>query len=216
MPSLLVRGRLALYFENHYQRVVGQASTLAATIAALARTPNARLTEVARQIGAAPASAARYLDRVGDLAVRNVDGTYRLADPLFETWVRWRSPGGTVVPMTVVGDEAEIAVARVLASYGFELVYQSRASRGAFDLLAIRGTSQLGLQVKRSPLPIRFKKAEWNRMHADAKRWGWQFAIAAVAEQGVTLLDPAHAQVGREVRLHQDAAIDNVLRWLEP
>lgn len=87
---------------------------------------------------------------------------------------------------------------------------------GAFDLLATRGTSQLGLQIERSPLPIRFEKAEWNRMHADAERWGWRFTIASVAEQRVTFLDPERARIGREVRLHQDAVIDNVLRWLEP
>ncbi len=33
--------------------------------------------------------------------------------------------------MTVVGDEAEKTVARHLARLGFDLVYQSRASRGA-------------------------------------------------------------------------------------
>ena len=38
--------------------------------------------------------------------------------------------------MTIVGDEAEQAVAAFLAGLGFDLVYQSRASRGAFDLLA--------------------------------------------------------------------------------
>lgn len=208
-------GRLSLYFENQYQRAVGQASTLAATIEALAQRPHSTLTEVGRRIGAAPASAARYLDRLGDVVVRDEGSTYRLADPLFATWVRWRSPGGTVVPMTVVGDEAEIAVARLLASYGFELVYQSRASRGAFDLLALRGIAQLGLQVKRSPLPLRFKKSEWRRMQADAERWGWQFAVASVSASDVTLLDPDHAQVGREVRLGREAAIDNVLLWLD-
>ena len=41
--------------------------------------------------------------------------------------------------MSVVGDVAEQAVARFLAALGFDLVYQSRASRGAFDILALRG-----------------------------------------------------------------------------
>ncbi|MBI4702522.1 MAG: ATP-binding protein [Deltaproteobacteria bacterium] len=209
-------GRLSLYFENQYQRTVGRASTLAAAIQALADRPRARLTEVAVQIGASPASTARYLDRLGDLVVRDEGGLFRLVDPLFATWVRWRSPGGAVVPMTVVGDEAEIAVARLLASYGFDLVYQSRASRGAFDLLALRGPIQLGLQVKRSRLPLRFKKGEWNRMQADAKRWGWRWAVVSVAPDGaVTVLDPAKSQSGREVRLHDDAAVDNILGWLE-
>ena len=48
----------------------------------------------------------------------------------------------------------ERVVAEHLARSGFELVYQSRGSRGAFDLLATRGAQQLGVQVKRSPLPL--------------------------------------------------------------
>ena len=136
-------------------------------------------------------------------------------DSLFATWLRWRSPGGTVVPMKVIGDEAEQAVAAHLAALGFDLVYQSRASRGAFDLLALRGPDQLGLQVKRSALPLRFGKREWSRMEADAERWGWRWAIASVDPQGtVRILDPAGARHGKEIRLAADAAIDNVLLWL--
>jgi len=209
-------GRLALYFENQYRQAVGQASTLASTLDALAQHAGARLTDVARLISASPASAARYLDRLGDLVVREDDGRFRVSDALFEKWVRWRAPGGTVVPMTVVGDEAEIAVARTIASNGFELVYQSRASRGAFDLLALRGPVQLGLQVKRCKLPLRFKKTEWNRMKADARRWGWLWAIVAVDQSGkVEVLDPAKAKSGREIRLDDASVIDNLLGWIE-
>ena len=209
-------GRLALYFQNEYTRVVGRATTLAATLLAVSEGGPIRMTDVARAIDASTASTARYLDRLGDVVRRDGDGLYRVADPLFAMWIRWRSPGGTVVPMTIIGTEAEIAVAEYLASLGFDLVYQSRPSRGAFDLLAIRGGDQLGLQVKRSPLPLRFRKSEWARMSADAERWGWHWAIAAVDEScSVVLLDPARAQVGREARLKASAAIDNVLKWLD-
>lgn len=209
-------GRLALYFQNQYQRAVGQASTLAAVVEAIAQHPGARLTEAARLIGASAASTSRYLDRLGDLVIRDDQGLFRLADPLFATWIRWRSPGGTVVPMSVIGDDAELAVARLLADCGFELVYQSRASRGAFDLLALRGPTQLGIQVKRTALPLRFQKSEWNRMQADAHRWGWRWTVAAAGPDGsVRLLDPARATLGREIRLHDDAAIDNILAWIE-
>lgn len=54
-------------------------------------------------------------------------GNYRLDDAVFGLWLRWRSPAGAAVPMTVVGSEAEQAVARALARLGFDLVYQSRA-----------------------------------------------------------------------------------------
>ncbi|MBX3233276.1 MAG: ATP-binding protein [Labilithrix sp.] len=209
-------GRLALYFENEYARAVGKATTAAATLAAVAELGPTRMTDVAKAIGASTASTARYLERLGDTIVRADDGRYSLADPLFGSWVRWRGPGGTVVPMTIVGDEAEQAVARHLSDLGFDLVYQSRASRGAFDLLALRGHEQLGLQVKRAAPPLRFANADWKRMEADAQRFGWRWAIASVDAAGeVKMLDPAKATRGRERRLAQAAVIENLLRWLD-
>jgi hypothetical protein len=127
--------------------------------------------------------------------------------------------------MKLVGDEAEQAVAEHLSLAGFELVYQSRASRGAFDLLATRGPHQLGVQVKRTPLPVRFTRAEWGRMVADAKLFGWRWVIAAVippksggAKQGasIMLLDPKKVRgAGETRRLGAEAAIQNILLWLE-
>ncbi|MCX4241788.1 AAA family ATPase [Paraliomyxa miuraensis] len=209
-------GRLSLYFHNEYARLVGHAATLAATLQAIAQEGPVRVTDVARTIGASTASTVRYIERLGDAVQRDDDGRYRVADALFGTWVRWRSPGGTVVPMSIVGDEAEQRVARILAELGFDLVYQSRASRGAFDLLALRGPDQLGLQVERAPFPLRFGKREWNRMDADARRWGWHWVIAAVDAEGeVHVLDPAKARRGREIRLGPEAGIDNLLRWID-
>jgi Holliday junction resolvase len=118
--------------------------------------------------------------------------------------------------MTVIGDAAEREVAEVLARAGFELVYQSRASRGSFDLLATRGAHQLGVQVKRSPLPLRFDRATWQRMHADAKRLGWRWVVASVsAGSGARFLDPGKARRGKEVRLTEAAIIDGLVAWLE-
>jgi AAA+ ATPase superfamily predicted ATPase len=209
-------GRLSLYFHNEYARLVGHAATLAATLQAIAQQGSARITDVARTIGASTGSTARYIERLGDALEREDDGRYRVADALFGTWVRWRAPGGTVVPMSIVGDEAEQRVAALLAELGFDLVYQSRASRGAFDLLALRGPDQLGLQVKRAPFPLRFGKREWNRMDADARRWDWHWVIAAVTPDGVVhVLDPARARRGREIRLGPEAEIDNLLRWVD-
>ena len=74
----------------------------------------------------------------------------------------------------------------------------------------------MGLQVKRSPPPLRFGKREWKRMDADAARWGRHWVVASVSPDGaVTILDPDRARHGREIRLGADAAIDNVLRWLD-
>jgi AAA+ ATPase superfamily predicted ATPase len=207
-------GRLSLYFEREYAETVGRSTYLAACLDALAEGP-CRLTDVAKAIGATSGATAGYLERLGD-TVKHEGKSYMLADPTFGLWLQWRRPGGSVVPMNVVGDEAERATARELARMGFELVYQSRASRGAFDLLATRGAIQLGLQVKRSALPLRFKLSEHNRMRQDAERFGWQWVVVAVSPDGPLLfLDPAKGRRGREWRLGEDAAIDNLLAWIE-
>ncbi len=208
-------GRLGLYFENEFNRLVGQAASLAATLETLAGGA-ARLTDVAARIGAASGATARYIERLGDAVRRRDDGLYELADPVFAHWLQWRQPGGTVVPMTLVGDEAERTVASALAVMGFDLVYQSRASRGSFDLLGIRGSSQLGIQVKRSALPLRFPLAAWSRMEADSARLGWAWVVASVDRRAkVTILDPTRARRGREVRLDETAAVENLLLWLD-
>ena len=210
-------GRLSLYFQREYDQLVGRASTLAAVLQALAQG-HKRVTDLSRAIGATPGSTLRYLERVGSAVRRRDDGRHELTDPVFGVWLRWRSPGGTVVPMTVVGNEAEQLVAKRLAEMGFELVYQSRASRGAFDLLAIRGGRQVGVQVKRTKLPLRFKKTEWNRLAADAERFGWRFIVAAVTpapDEDVLFLDPERAAIRRGVTLGEDAELDNVLAWVD-
>ena len=207
-------GRLSLYFQNEHQRLVGRSTGLSATLDVLADGPQ-RVTDVARAIGGSTGTANQYLSRLGD-AVRNLDdGRYALDDRAFAAWVRWRAPGGTVVPMKALGDEAEAAVAELLSRMGFDLVYQSRGSRGAFDLLATRGADQLGIQVKRSPLPLRFSRAEWDRMAADAKRWHWRWIVAAVTREGeIALLDPKKAARRGEARLSDSARIDNLLAWM--
>jgi AAA+ ATPase superfamily predicted ATPase len=210
-------GRLALYFQNEFQRLVGRAASLAATLEALASGPR-RLMEVASSIAGKSGATAGYLDRLGDAVVRGEDGLYRLSDPVFGLWLRWRRPGGTVLPTTLLGDEAEKLVAAELARMGFDLIYWSRASRGAFDLLATRGPNAIGVQVTRSALPLRFPPAAWKRMDADAARLGWRWMLAAVTpppEGKVLFLDPARARRGKAVRVDSKAVIDNLLAWVD-
>lgn len=207
-------GRLALFFQNEYTRLVGSSTGLAATLEALAGGP-LRVTDVAKHIRGSTGTANQYLSRLGDAVRAREDGRYEIEDLAFAAWIQWRAPGGTVVPMKMIGDEAETRVAEHLSRMGFDLIYQSRGSRGAFDLLATRGADQLGIQVKRSRLPLRFKKAAWNRMAADAKKWGWRWIVAAVADNGeVSLLDPALAGKRAEVSLSARARIENLLAWL--
>jgi AAA+ ATPase superfamily predicted ATPase/Holliday junction resolvase len=210
-------GRLSLYFENEVSRLVGRSTNLAAVLEALAAGPKG-LSAIARAIGATTGQARGYIDRLRD-AVQQSErrGQYELDDATFGLWLRWRQPGGSVVPMTLLGEAAERSVAQHLARSGFELVYQSRASRGAFDVLATRGAHQLGVQVKRAALPLRFARAEWSRMEADAKRFGWRWIVAVVSpeDEEVLLLDPARAGRGKSATLDGAAAIENIVTWVD-
>lgn len=211
-------GRLALYFARQYASTVGRSAHAAAALAAVAAAPvdGLRLVDVAKTIGVPAGDASRYLERLGDAVQKSDQKRYRLRDPTFALWVRWREPGGRAVPMSILGDEGERLVASLLSSMGFDLVYQSRASHGAFDLLATRGLLQLGVQVKRSRLPLRFSITDWNRMEAEAARFGWNWVIAAVdSGRGVVFLDPAAARKRKTIRLHAEAEIPNLLLWLD-
>ena len=194
---------------------MGRSTSLAATLDALAEGPRS-LTAIATAIRAQSGPTVTYLERLGDVVERTADGHYQLADTTFALWLRWRRPGGPVVPMRVVGDEAEKAVAELLAGMGFDLVYQSRASRGAFDLLATRGPAQLGVQVKRATLPWRCPRAEWSRMAAEGRRFHWHWIVAAVGErEEIALLDPAKAVLRKEATLRENARIANLPLWLD-
>ena len=208
-------GRLALYLQLGFDRAVGRSTYLAAVLDALSAGA-LRMTDIAARIRASTADTARYIERLGDVVRRREDGSYELDDPVFGLWLRWRRPGGAVVPMTVIGDAAEREVASALAQLGFDLVYQARASRGSFDLLATRGRAQLGIQVKRSALPLSFRRADWQRMAADAKRLGWRWAIASVDPSGaIHFLDPVRARRGQAVRVGEPAIIENLIAWLD-
>lgn len=205
-------GRLALYFEGEFQRAVGRSTLLAATLSAAATGP-LRIADLAERIRAPSGETVRYVERLGDLVERQPDGRYAVPDSVFAAWLRWRSPQGAAVPMRVLGDEAELAVAEQLAELGFDLVYQSRGSRGAFDLLATRGILQLGVQVKRATMPLTFPKRQWDRMAADARKWRWRWTIAVVdGANRVTFLDPARTR-GR--RLTEKARIESLPAWLD-
>ena len=210
-------GRLGLYFENRHAKLVGRSAHQSRLLQTLSSGPIA-FHEIVATTGTPSGAVATNLGRLGDDVIQRPDGRYELRDPTFARWLQWRGEGGTAVPMTVLGDAAERRVADELAWMGFELVYRSRASRGAFDLLAIRGPARLGVQVKRTALPVRFRKAEWTRFEAEGERLGWTAVVAAVPPDevgGVTFLEPAKVRLGREARLAEDARIGNLLRWLE-
>lgn len=208
-------GRLALFFESELARVVGRSSPSLAILEQLARGA-ARPVDLQRATRQSSSSMVNYLARLGDVVRQRPDGLWELSDRVMALWLAWRAPGGAAVPMTVIGDEGERHVASALAALGFELVYQSKASRGAFDLLAIRAGVMVGVQVKRSPLPLHFSDAAWKRMAAEAERLDWHAVVASVTEEGeVTFLDPAKGRRKKGVSLTGAAAIDNLLLWVD-
>jgi hypothetical protein len=74
----------------------------------------------------------------------------------------------------------------------------------------------VGIQVKRSPVPLHFTDASWKRMEAEAKRLGWIAVMASVTPEGVvTFLDPAKKRKKKGVSLGAGAAIDNLLTWVD-
>ena len=206
-------GRLGLYFQRLHDQLVGRSAYASATLSALSRGP-LLLSEVAAEIGAPSGDTVRYLQRLGDAVWKRPDGRRALSDKTFGFWLAWRRPEGAVVPMTVLGDEGERLAAKALAAMGFDLIYQSRASRGAFDLLATRGATQLGVQVKRSPLPLTFSLAAWRRMQAEGERFGWRWVVAAVDET-VRFMDPRKAAIKKTVRVRSNAIINNLLVWID-
>jgi AAA+ ATPase superfamily predicted ATPase len=208
-------GRLAMFFEAELARVVGRSAQALAILEQLARAP-CRPADLQAALRLSSSSAVNYLARLGDVIRRRDDDRYELTDPVMALWLKWRAPGGAAVPMTVVGDDGERDVARALADLGFELVYQSKASRGAFDLLAIRAGVMVGVQVKRSALPLHFTAAAWKRMEAEARRLGWLWIVAAASPDGaVTFLDPARGRRRKGVGLSAPAAIVNLLAWVD-
>ena len=161
-------GRIALHYERTWTELVGRAAGMAAVVESMTDGP-IRLSDISRRTELATGGVATMLKRLGEAVVKEADGRYALADPVFARWIQWRMPGGVSVPMRILGDEAELAAAEGLAARGFELVYPSRVSRGSFDLLAIRHGLVLGIQVKRTSMPARLRKAEIERIEAG----GW-------------------------------------------
>jgi Holliday junction resolvase len=182
-------GRLHLYFGNLVSKIVGRSASIERTLIALAARPG-RLSDVAGRLGVAAGTLKSWIDRCRDL-VEVENAVYRINDPCLALWLRAKSDEGAVLPAVVLGNEAEKRVARQMAPAGFELVFQSRASRGAFDLLAVRGSVEVGVQVKKASRPFYLSKDELGRMKHWSKRLGWVPVLALVEEDEVLFYNVA-------------------------
>jgi len=102
-----------------------------------------------------------------------------------------------------------------MAAAGFELVYQSRASRGAFDLLAILQTKEVGVQVKKGAFPYYLKKDELQQMQYWAKQLRWKPLFALVTEGDIYFYDVTDWEVKEQsYRIDETTkVIDNLLEF---
>ena len=173
-------GRLYLYFRDLVGRVVGRSASIERTLLAMAQQPG-RLSDLARRLGTAPGTLKSWINRCSDLVAVD-EGVYRIGDPCLALWLQTKSDDRAVLPTVVLGNEAEQFVARRMAAAGFESVFQSRANRGAFDLLAVQGATEVGVQVKKGALPFYVPADEIRRMQHWAKRLGWVPILALVDE----------------------------------
>src|SRR5204863_7429943 len=90
-PLVFTRtGRLALYFENEYRRTIGRAASLAAVLHVVAAAPR-RPGEISAALGTASGATASYLERLRDVIIRDDGDRWRVADPVFALWLRWRA-----------------------------------------------------------------------------------------------------------------------------
>ncbi|MBI4602521.1 MAG: AAA family ATPase [Planctomycetes bacterium] len=166
-------GRLSLYLEGVFRQIVGRSTHLEQMLQAFSvpSTPS----EAAWKLGTTTAVVSTHLRRLRyeDVLERSEDGKYAVADPMFALWLRSRPDEPRAFAPYLLGDATERRVVETLGRIGFRLVYQSRASRGAFDLLALHEEMQLGIQCRRTRLPHYVGKEEYHRMASEARRLRW-------------------------------------------
>ena len=211
-------GRLYQYFDRMHASVAGSSSMLAKILFALADGPR-RGSEVAKAMGV---TQNRISSKLPILEARDVvrkDGSaYCLCDPCYALWLRGaRSETPSVIAPLVLGNESERRVAREMARQGVSLVYQSRASRGAFDLLALYQVYEIGVQVRRiKRFPAYISERMLGRMRREAEQLGWHAVLALDTGERVTfhcLTSGTLTKRGRSFR--EERALRHILDVLD-
>ncbi|MBN1673635.1 MAG: ATP-binding protein [Kiritimatiellae bacterium] len=173
-------GRLYQYFEKLHVSITAESSILEKIVFALADGPKIG-ADIARTAGMPQNRISPKLPLLQkqDVILKQ-DGVYALADRCYAVWLRVaRDPKSTAAAPGLIGDESEKRVAASMAAQGLHLVYQSRASRGAFDLLAIYQHFEIGVQVKKKAgYPVYISDRELGRMRKDAETLGWLALVA--------------------------------------
>ncbi len=208
-------GRLSLFMEQRYRSVTGESSTLESVLRGF--VDPARISDVSEKLhvrtGAVSSAVKTLLGE--DVLEKHADGRYGFTDPAFALWLKHRVDFRLAMSPLLVGTDSEQVVARRLAADGFRGVYQSRASRGAFDLLAIHDTRVIGLQVKTGAPPVEVRAQEKARLLADARRLGFVPVLALVHGDAVRFYDLRRRKGKGGLRIRGDTpAAETLLAFL--
>jgi len=117
---------------------------------------------------------------------KNID-KYYINNPVFDFWLRgsltrYKSVAGPFL----VGSEVERKLALFLLEHGVDLVYQSFASRGPFDLLMEHGGTSVAIQVKKvERFYYHLSKAAYERMRWYVEEYGRKTGVICLFSNDV-------------------------------
>lgn len=168
-------GRLYLYFNDYFNKYIRSAALNERVLVSLAKG-NLRVSQIAKDLKRTNGEVGSWLNRLVDIGViRKREYEYEFCDPLFKLWIKGvKSELRTIIGPFTIGSEVEKKLALQLAQMGFRLVYQSRASRGIFDILVLLNSFEIGLQIKSiKKYPVYLTKNQYTQMYYWAEQLGW-------------------------------------------
>jgi len=208
-------GRLSLYFAGQYAKHIKTSTSLEKTLASIS-SGYVRVSEIARDLGQLTGHISSFIGRLVEMDILvKVDDTYQFRDPVFGLWIKGtKSHLKSVIGPYTLGDQVEKAIADKLAKEGFSLVYQSKASRGVFDLLAILNSFMIGLQVKKiTKFPFYLSKDEFAKMRSWGERLNWLPILCVYIDDNYIRFFPLKAlsDVGKSMRANKTDGTEHLL-----
>ena len=208
-------GRLSLYFAGQYAKHIKTSTSLEKTLASIS-SGYVRVSEIAKDLGQLTGHISSFIGRLVEMDILvKVDDTYQFRDPVFGLWIAGtKSHLKSVIGPYTLGDQVEKATADKLAKEGFSLVYQSKASRGIFDLLAILNSFMVGLQVKKTTkFPFYLSKDEFANMNSWGERLNWLPILCVYIDDNYIRFFPLEAlsDVGKSMRANKTDGAEHLL-----
>ena len=208
-------GRLYLYFASQYQKHIKTSTSLEKTLISISKGHH-KVSEIAKDLGQLTGLVSSFISRLVEMDIlMKENGGYQFRDPVLKLWIAGtKSHLKSVISPYTLGDFVEKAIADKLSKEGFSLVYQSKASRGTFDLLAILNSFMVGLQVKKTTkFPFYLPKDEALNMLSWGKRLNWLPVLCVYIDDANIRFFPLSALSEREksFRADQENGIERLL-----